>query len=59
MIKKNIKKVIRFLTKESPKYKLHDPFWIQKIKTNKVWDRVVFFEELNQVKKRIMILLVN
>ncbi|MFV8346501.1 methyltransferase domain-containing protein [Flavobacterium sp. ZB4P13] len=46
MIKKIIKKVLNFFKKKQPKYTLHDKFWIQKVKTTTIADRVPFFEEL-------------
>lgn len=46
MIKNTIKKALNFFKKEKPKYTFHDEFWIQKVKTTTVVDRVPFFEEL-------------
>jgi len=46
MIKNTIKKAINFFKSEKPKYTFHDEYWIQKVKTTTVVDRVSFFEEL-------------
>jgi hypothetical protein len=46
MIKKTVKKVLNFFKEKKPKYTLHDKFWIQKVMTTTVVDRVSFFEEL-------------
>lgn len=46
MIKNTLKKVLNFFKKKKPKYTFHDEFWIQKVKTTTVVDRVPFFEEL-------------
>ena len=46
MIKKTIRKIFNFLKKKEPKYKLYDKFWIQKVATSSVNDRVMFFEEI-------------
>ena len=50
MIKKTIKKILNFLKKKEPRYKLYDKFWIQKVATSTVDDRVVFFEEIANQK---------
>lgn len=46
MIKNTLKKVLNFFKKKKPKYTFHDEFWIQKVNTTTVVDRVPFFEEL-------------
>lgn len=50
MIKRTIITILNFLKKKEPRYKLYDKFWIQKVATSTVNDRVVFFEEIANQK---------
>lgn len=45
-LKKYITRILNFFKKKPPKYTLYDKFWVQKIKTNIVRDRVIFFEQI-------------
>lgn len=47
-MKKGIKKILEtiLILKKPKKYTLYDKFWVQKIKTNIVLDRVIFFEQI-------------
>jgi hypothetical protein len=50
MIKKITRKVINTFKKKPEQYLLHDEFWVQKVKTETIVDRVPFFENIAKDK---------
>lgn len=51
MIKKLLKILLNFFKKKPPIYTRHDSFWIQKVKTSSIVNRVPFFEGIVKDKK--------